>query len=278
MKRYLKTDLACELYKDETLKFNKINLFGYETFETKRHLRYSSKIEKALTLCVGNCWKFGKKEEVSITNALCELIIHLMNEDKKSYKSVLVVGIGNNLITADALGPMVVEKMIPTAHLESKSNAVYLLAPGALGQTGFEISDLINAIIKSYSVDCVVAIDSLCTSSFDRLGTTIQISNYGIKPGSGNGNERKEISKEALGVPVYSIGVPLAINASAFLSSALLDADFDETSTELQAIMDYFSSKYLSPKDLDLILDSVSKIIANALSRSLSIENIFPIS
>lgn len=278
MERYLKTDLACELYKDKTLEFNRIDLFGYEAFETRRHLRNTSKIEKSLTLCVGNSWKFCKKEELSITNALCELITHLLSEDKISYKSVLVVGVGNKSITADALGPMVIEKMIPTAQLESTNNAVYLLAPGALGQTGFEISELINAIITSYSVDCVIVIDSLSTSSFDRLGTTIQISNYGIKPGSGNGNERKEISKEALGVPVYSIGVPLAINASAFLSSTLLDAGFDEPSTELKALMDYFSSEYLSPKDLDLILRSVSKIIASALSMSLGIENIFPMS
>lgn len=277
MKRYLKTDLACEIYKDKTLEFNKIDLFGYEAFETKRHTKKSKEIEKSLTLCVGNCWKFNKNEEISITNALCELITHLMNESCKSYKTVLVVGIGNKSITSDALGPNVVDKMIPTAHINDKKTNVYLFSPGTLGQTGFEISELLKAIVTSHSIDCIIAIDSLSTSSFERLATTIQISNNGIRPGSGSGNERKKLSKEALGVPVYSIGVPFVISASAFLSSTLLEVGIDEPSPELQILMDYFSTQYFSPKDLDLALDSISKIIANALSKSLGIENIFPV-
>lgn len=132
----------------------------------------------------------------------------------------LIVGLGNDNVTPDALGPMVIEKVIVTRHMfmlgeevsEGISN-VSAIAPGVMGNTGIETSDIINAVIEKVDVDYVIAVDALAASSIARVNRTIQITNTGISPGSGVGNKRKELSKEVLKIPVIAIGVPTVVDA-----------------------------------------------------------------
>lgn len=147
----------------------------------------------------------------------------------KQDDSCLVVGLGNWNVTPDALGPIVVENLLVTKHLFSLApeqvqegfRSVSALAPGVMGITGIETSDIIYGVIKQTKPDFVIAIDALASRSIERVNTTIQISDTGIHPGSGVGNKRKELSKETLGIPVIAIGIPTVVDAVTITSDTI---------------------------------------------------------
>lgn len=134
---------------------------------------------------------------------------------------VLVGGLGNADITPDALGPRVVSKILATRHLQKELSAeeaflrslrpVAALAGGVLGQTGMESAELLLAVAEKIRPAAVIAVDALACTSLDRLGTTIQISDTGIAPGSGVANHRAALDARTFGVPVIGIGVPTVI-------------------------------------------------------------------
>ena len=99
--------------------------------------------------------------------------------------SLLIVGLGNRQVTADALGPLVVENLSVNHHIY-KDNTVTLaaLSPGVMAQTGMETAQIIKGIVKETMPDVVIAIDALAARDSKRLNTTIQISDRGINPGS----------------------------------------------------------------------------------------------
>ncbi|MBW8348173.1 GPR endopeptidase [Bacillus sp. IITD106] len=143
--------------------------------------------------------------------------------------SCLVVGLGNWNVTPDALGPEVCEHLIITRHLfqiethqvEEGYRPVSAIAPGVMGLTGIETSDIIFGVAEKSKPDFIIAIDALASRSIERVNSTIQISDTGIHPGSGVGNKRKELSKETLGVPVISIGVPTVVDAVTITSDTI---------------------------------------------------------
>lgn len=143
--------------------------------------------------------------------------------------SCLVVGLGNWNVTPDALGPAVVENLVITRHLfklqpesvQEGFRPVSGLAPGVMGITGIETSDIIHGVIEKSKPDFVIAIDALAARSIERVNSTIQISDSGIQPGSGVGNKRKELSKETLGIPVIAIGVPTVVDAVSITSDTI---------------------------------------------------------
>ncbi|WP_147532419.1 GPR endopeptidase [Bacillus marasmi] len=143
--------------------------------------------------------------------------------------SCLVVGLGNWNVTPDALGPSVCENLLITRHLfqlqpenvEPGFRPVSALAPGVMGITGIETSDIIFGVVEKAKPDFVIAIDALAARSIERVNSTIQISDSGIHPGSGVGNKRKEISKETLGIPVIALGVPTVVDAVSITSDTI---------------------------------------------------------
>lgn len=139
-------------------------------------------------------------------------------------RSVLVAGLGNEKSTPDALGPRVVDQVLVTRHLfalgeveEGYAN-VASFQTQVTGVTGIETSDLIQGLIQTTKVDALIVIDALASSSLERVNKTIQITDSGIHPGSGVGNNRKEISKKTLGIPVIAIGVPTIVDAATIVS------------------------------------------------------------
>lgn len=141
----------------------------------------------------------------------------------------LVVGLGNWNVTPDALGPNAVENLLITRHLfdlqpenvQEGFRSVSAIAPGVMGLTGIETSDIIYGVIEKSKPDFVIAIDALASRSIERVNSTIQISDTGIHPGSGVGNKRKELSQETLGIPVIAIGVPTVVDAVSITSSTI---------------------------------------------------------
>lgn len=144
-------------------------------------------------------------------------------------ESCLVVGLGNWNVTPDALGPIVCENLLVTRHLftlqpenvKEGYRSVSALAPGVMGLTGIETSDIIYGVVEETKPGFVIAVDALASRSIERVNATIQISDTGIHPGSGVGNKRKELSKDTLGIPVIAIGVPTVVDAVSITSDAI---------------------------------------------------------
>lgn len=139
-------------------------------------------------------------------------------------KRVLVVGLGNKTITADAVGPFTIDAM-HKEQSELGEPSFILYAPGVTGQTGFETKEFIAALTEKVKPALVIIIDALATSSSERLCRTIQLTDTGIHPGAGVGNMRAEISYESLGVPVTAIGIPTVVQAPILIADAI-DAVF----------------------------------------------------
>lgn len=197
--------------------------------------------------------------------------------DKRA--TVLIVGLGNWNITPDALGPRVVSKMMVTRHLiemipdqvDERVRSVCAMAPGVLGITGIETGEIILGVVEKIKPAALVAIDALASRSTARLGTTIQISDNGICPGSGVGNSRMELTRETLGVPVISIGVPLVVYAGTIARDVieLMDGQLaGERADKMiqQIVSEHLGDLIVTPKEIDALVDDVARTISLGLN------------
>ena len=158
----------------------------------------------------------GFHEEMS--NHLAKRLAKLLLGRKK----LLFIGLGNGEVTPDALGPYVVDQLNVTRHIVQEygryavgkggSRIVSAIVPGVMAQTGMETGEIVEGIVKKIHPDALIVIDALAAKSSERLNRTIQISNTGIAPGSGVGNQRNEITEKTMGVPVIALGVPTVIS------------------------------------------------------------------
>lgn len=140
---------------------------------------------------------------------------------------ILVIGLGNSKSTPDSLGPEVINNILVTRHLFSLGDVeegyknVCSLKPQVTGVTGIETSDMIDAVIGKLEVDLIIVVDALAASSITRVNRTIQITDSGIAPGSGVGNNRKELSFKTLGIPVIAIGIPTIVDAATIVTDTM---------------------------------------------------------
>ncbi len=210
-------------------------------------------------------------------------------EESQSLPSVLAVGLGNRAVTSDALGPRVVDELWITRHLEEASPKISGIVPGVMAQTGMESAQIAHAIVEETKPQVVIAIDALAARSASRLGTTIQLTDTGIHPGSGVGNHRHSLTKESLGVPVIAIGVPTVVGAAAMIYDTVQTfsqilrqsgeekaADWmDEQSPEerFQLIRELvepaFGPMMVTPKDIDERINQLSHTIAEGINIAL---------
>lgn len=217
------------------------------------------------------------------------------NENTKT----LIIGLGNWNVTPDALGPKVIDRVLVTrqffiAYKKDKDETVAnvsAISPGVMGLTGIETGEIVKGIVEKVKPDLVIAIDALASRNMDRVATTIQISDTGINPGSGIGNKRIGLNEEYLGVPVMAIGVPTVVDAATMINDTmdLIVGSMKEAAsvgTEFYTTLQAFSQeeKYqlikevlepfmpnvvVTPKEIDLIIDDLSIIIANGLNIAL---------
>lgn len=211
------------------------------------------------------------------TNLLASYINELLPSSAHSF---LIVGLGNANMTADALGPLTIEKMAQSGMASHTS----MIVPGVFAQTGMESCEIIQGIVQQTSPDCIITIDALAARSAFRLGTTVQLTDTGIRPGSGVGNARKGITKENMKIPVIAIGIPTVVSAAAIVSDAmdsLKQIGYNETILGSIAMLDkeeYYQlisevfapelgSLFVMPKNLDEELDTMSSLLAASLSQ-----------
>lgn len=201
--------------------------------------------------------------------------------------AVLVVGLGNRDVTADALGPNVVDNLTITRHMVKKfgkaaygSEKIHMvsgLIPGVMAKTGMESAEIIRGVVEKTKPDVVLVIDALAARSTKRLNRTIQISNTGIHPGSGVGNHRSSVTEESLGVPVIAIGVPTVVDAATIVADALekmmhyYGEEAVELKEELRSCMGELYNMYVTGKDVDYEIKQISHIICDAIHNALEI-------
>ena len=230
----------------------------------------------------------------SVSKVLGKILKELIKVKKDD--RVLVVGLGNWNVTPDALGPKVIEGIMVTRHLskvmpeamEENMISVAAISPGVLGTTGIETGEVIKSLVDKIKPSLVICIDALAARRIQRLNKTIQISDTGISPGAGVGNHRKAINEKELGVKVIAVGVPTVVDASTIANDTMdmvLDnlineaqegkefynmlKNIDKNAKEVlikEMLNPYFGDLIVTPKEVDLIIDSLSKIIANGIN------------
>lgn len=181
---------------------------------------------------------------------------------------VLVAGLGNRGMTADAVGPLALESLLVTRHMVRSLprqfrgfTPVSALVPGVLAATGMEALELLRGAVQATGCAAVIAVDALAARSRERLCATVQLGDTGLIPGSGVGNHRKAIDKTTLGVPVVAVGVPTVI-------AAHLLGDGQPEDDPL----------FLTPRDIDGKVRELGRVIGYgvtlALQEGLSVEDV----
>lgn len=305
-----RTDLALEAHEiyAEEQQVDKINGVDISTFKKDGISVTRVKIlnddgRRALKKPIGDYVTLEIPEYVHETQENFDSIIKMFSKElarmmpKRTKDSViLVVGLGNRNITADALGPKVVDGLLVTRHLfdlmpEDISDGlvpVCAISPGVLGITGIETNEIIKGVTQRVKPDVIIAIDALASRSISRVMTTIQLSNTGIKPGGGVGNERGGLDIETLGVPVIAIGVPTVVDA-ATMANDTIDMVIESISSHTQkgtafykmleeidknekyALIDEvlkksFVNLVVTPKEVDEIIDDLAEIISDGIN------------
>ena len=193
--------------------------------------------------------------------------------------TVLVVGLGNEKITPDALGPKCVSLILATRHITKefakaigfeKLRSVAAISPGVMGTTGIETAESIIGIAEKIKPSCIIVIDALASRSTERLGTTVQLTDTGVSPGSGVGNKRSYIDKKTVGVPVIAIGVPTVVDGVTMASDVLQSAGMNEA--EVDIIMKKCAGKELmmvTPKEIDNVIDRAASLLAMSINSAL---------
>ena len=247
-----------------------------------------------ITIEAGKIKDRDPEYEEKISYQIAQEIKNLVHIDDKS--SFLIVGLGNWNITADSLGPKVVDRIMVTRHIlelmpdqiDERVRAVSAVAPGVLGITGIETGEIIKGIVEKVKPDFVIAIDALASRRTDRIGTTIQIADTGINPGSGIGNNRMGLSKETLGAQTIAIGVPTVVYAHTigrdslkmlidhFSSRTSKDSSFytmlqnmDQDQLDQmvgEVLSDQIGDLVVTPKDVDVFIDDIAGIISDGLN------------
>jgi spore protease len=226
-----------------------------------------------ITLEADNLTEPDEDYHREVSKVIAKQLKHLLPDFEKE-KSILVVGLGNRDVTADALGPEVVDHLNITRHMLrqfgpaayscDKVHEISSIVPGVMGKTGMETAEIIRGVVDSTTPDVIVVIDALAARSTRRLTRTIQITNTGIQPGSGVGNHRDSLTEESLGVPVIAIGIPTVVDAATIVNDAIGHLHQDDP--ELQNTFYDMHNMYVTAKDIDATIKRLGFTLSEALN------------
>lgn len=200
-------------------------------------------------------FRMFEEERVAGAELLSSLLSAML---PKGEKPLLVVGLGNREMTADALGARCVELLQRCDH------GLFLCAPGVQAQSGMEAAQVVHALTEEVRPRAVAVIDALCARSCKRLACTVQLSDTGLVPGSGIREPKRGISPKELGIPVVSIGVPTAVPAVSLLADVLRGAQ-PSVREELLGQADRLQPHFVLPREIDVAVEGAARLIADAI-------------
>ena len=296
MKREIRTDLAIELREsvadDREMSGVRVKTLVNEDKSIKTTIiSVTDKTgEKNLGKAMGQyitieCDKLKGYEE-TIQEPLMEEVTRRLGELVGNCRNILVVGLGNRQVTPDSIGPLVIDNLYVTRHLETPESPRMLMSaicPGVMAQTGIETVDIIRGICSEINIDAVVAVDALAARSSKRLNSTIQLTDTGISPGSGIGNNRKSLNSSTLGRKVIAVGVPTVIAVPSIIDDSLDEVADAFNETYGRKIMKEFTDRqryqiacnlldedmadmFVTPKNIDELVKRISYTISEAIN------------
>lgn len=254
----------------------------YITIDVPKNMHYDAEIMKKTTKVIGIELAKLIKIEKSMT--------------------ALIVGLGNWNVTPDALGPKVIDKIMITRHLkqlmpdsiDENIRPVCAIAPGVLGLTGMETSEIVKGIVDKIKPNLIICIDALASRKLERVNKTIQIGTSGISPGAGVGNRRMEISEKTLGVPVIAVGVPTVVHAATMANDTidmvldemieasekgkdfynmLKSIDKNEKEQLIKEVLNpYLGELVVTPTEVDDVIEELSEVISKGINLALQPE------
>ncbi len=217
-----------------------------------------------------------------ISKCLAEELLKLLPEEEEG-QNILVVGLGNREVTADALGPQTVDNLYITRHIVREyGKAAYscnrmpllsALEPGVMAKTGMETAEIVKGVVSETKPDILIVVDALAARSTKRLNRTIQITNTGIQPGSGVGNHRNALTKESLGVPVIAIGIPTVVDSATIVMDAMEkllegeeNVDAVKYMSRQQPPFPELNNMYMTGKDIDAVIKRISFTVSEGIN------------
>ncbi|HKM00276.1 MAG TPA: GPR endopeptidase [Mobilitalea sp.] len=300
MERRIRTDLALEVR--ESFPEDDVEIRGViltEDYDEKNKIRVTTveiKDEKGaeamqkpigtyITIEAPELSRSDEDYHKPVSDAIAENLRKLSGDLKR--EEVLVVGLGNREVTPDALGPQVVDNLFVTRHLireygkefseKNKLGNVSAISPGVMAQTGMEAQEIIKGIIDETNPKLVIVIDALASRSISRLNTTVQLSDTGISPGSGIGNNRKALNEASLGMKTIALGVPTVVDAATIVADTLTKY-MEKSGFEEEEIYKFISevneqqmdNMFVTPKNIDESVKQISYTVSEALNSCFS--------
>lgn len=211
--------------------------------------------------------EFDNFDLKTIAYCIKKQILSLVKDKGK----LAVAGLGNALITPDAIGPIAVDNLIVTRHIlqyhkgkfDELFGCISAIKTDVMSKTGAESFDIIKGFVKETDCELLIAVDALKAREIKRLAKTIQITNTGICPGSGVGNHRKEISKNTLSIPVIAIGVPMVVDTKTVVYDFLPEDNKNEL---FENIKDKITPMIVAPKEADELVKKLGTTIAYGIN------------
>ncbi len=220
------------------------------------------------TLSTGRMDLLSEEEIGDVTEEIARKLCESVDILSVVPDRILVLGLGNRELTPDSIGPKTAQNVKPTLHIKEfdeemfdalECSEIAILTPGVMSESGLESQDIIRGVSKKILPDLVIAVDSITTRSADRLGSTVQISDTGIFPGSGVGNSRRAINEDSVGCPVISVGVPTVIDSRVFAGEACVG---DRGARD---------GMLVCPKEIGEITNIAARIIGDAINQAFGI-------
>ena len=275
------SDLAseCGVCEGEGIRYQQVQAGGCEILRVRVEseegaLRIGKPQGRYVTLECGNVCKLDQGDMERVCRALAveirEMARRMSGKRLGAAFCVLVVGLGNAEMTADALGPQTVRALTVTRHLPNEARgllcestcSIAALLPGVPGQTGIETVELVQGAVHSIRPDLVIAVDALAARSPDRLAATVQLCDTGIRPGSGVGRARGALTSEVLGVPVMAIGVPTVIRCGSLI------ADAREGAETPPSLWESVRDLCVCPGEIDLVVGRAALLLARSIEKA----------
>ena len=271
--RYGYTDLACERRRAD------LNLKGVEykkevtaggTWERIKITSLEGAAEIGRPMGIYDTYELPRmdmldSEALSVAkDEIANELAYIFNKSDIFPGRMLIAGLGNAALTPDSVGVESAKRTKPTLHISEfdkpyftslSCSEIAVCTPGVNATSGIDASVTIKALCKELQPDAVIAVDALASRSVERLGSTVQICNTGICPGSGLGNARTRIDKESIGVPVISIGVPTVIDSRIFAPASI-------------ATLDGYPAMFVAPKEINEIVNAAAEIISGGINQA----------
>lgn len=228
----------------------------------------------------------AKEFEEKVSDTICSILGDMVKDRKNragdcKKETYMVTGLGNRLATPDALGPVVMEKVMVNRHMVREfgeeilegNKIVCAIAPGVMAQTGMETYEVLSGIVENVKPSFIFVVDALASRSIGRLCRTIQITDTGISPGAGIGNNRHKINEETMEVPVIAIGVPTVVDAAVIVSECMEETLNKQgfSDNEIQIFLESIANNntknlFVTPKDIDEQVRWIGRLVSKGIN------------